>query len=100
MDFGATAATGYVVDNDTQITATAPAGTGVVDVTVTTAQGTSANTAADDYTYLAAPSVFETVATAVQGPSNGTSVTISRPDGTTDGDLLIAFVSPLPCTRW
>ena len=51
VSFGATPATGYVVDSDTQITATAPAGISVVDVRVTTPWGTSANTVADDYTY-------------------------------------------------
>ena len=53
VDFGATPATGYVVDSDTQITATAPAGTvgTTVDVQVTTPLGSSANTVADDYTY-------------------------------------------------
>jgi hypothetical protein len=35
----------------TQITATCPAGTGTVDITVTTAGGTSATTAADQFTY-------------------------------------------------
>ena len=54
VDFGARPATGYTVDNDSQITATASAGTfrTVVDVQVTTAIGTNANTAADDYTYI------------------------------------------------
>ncbi len=54
VDFGATPATGYNVDNDAQITATAPAGTfgTVVDVQVTTPLGGSANTSADDYTYI------------------------------------------------
>ena len=53
VNFGATPATGYAVDSDTQITATAPAGTlgATVDVQVTTPLGISANTAADDYTY-------------------------------------------------
>jgi hypothetical protein len=51
--FGTTAATSYTVDSPTHITAVAPAGTtpGVVDVSVANSLGTSANTAADDYTY-------------------------------------------------
>ena len=53
--FGATAATTFTVANATTITATAPAGTGTVDVTVTTAGGTSTTSAADQYTYTAAP---------------------------------------------
>ncbi len=51
VDFGANPATGFVVDSDTQITATSPAGVSVVDVRVTTPWGASANTVADDYTY-------------------------------------------------
>jgi hypothetical protein len=51
VDFGATPATGFVVDSDAQITATAPAGVSVVDVAVTTPFGTNADTAADNYTY-------------------------------------------------
>jgi hypothetical protein len=46
------AATGFTVNSATQITATAPAGTGTVDVRVTTAGGTSATGAADQYTYV------------------------------------------------
>ena len=41
VDFGTTAATGLTVVNDTTITADSPAGTGIVDVTVTTPGGTS-----------------------------------------------------------
>ena len=54
VDFGSTPATNVVVNSDgTQITATSPAGTGVVDVTVKTAGGTSATSSADRFTYLA-----------------------------------------------
>ncbi len=57
VDFGATPATGFTFNSATQITATAPAGTGTVDVRVTTAGGTSATSAADRFTYVAAPTV-------------------------------------------
>ncbi|PHV46741.1 hypothetical protein CSQ91_28270, partial [Janthinobacterium sp. BJB301] len=57
VTFGATAATGFTVNSATQITATAPAGTGTVDVRITTAGGTSAISAADQFTYVAAPAV-------------------------------------------
>jgi hypothetical protein len=40
------------VDSDTQITATSPAGTGMVDITVTTPAGTSAITPADQFAYV------------------------------------------------
>ena len=49
--FGGTAATSFTVDSDGYITAVAPAGTGTVDVTVTTPAGTSATSTADQYTY-------------------------------------------------
>ncbi len=59
----------------TQITATAPAGTGTVDVTVVTPNGTSDTTAADQYTYNAPPAV--TGLTPSNGPEDGgTAVTI------------------------
>jgi hypothetical protein len=52
VKFGATNATNYVLVNDGHIVATAPAGgPGTVQVSVTTPSGTSADTAADDYTY-------------------------------------------------
>jgi IPT/TIG domain len=52
VKFGANNATNYMFVNDSHIVATAPAGVaGTVQVSVTTPAGTSANTAADDYTY-------------------------------------------------
>ena len=58
VQFGGTAGTGVVVNNDSSITVTVPAGSaGAVDVTVTSPGGTSATGAADTYTYVAAPSV-------------------------------------------
>lgn len=55
--FGGTAATAYTVNSATQITATAPAGTGTVDIRVTTAGGTSPTSAADQFTYVVAPAI-------------------------------------------
>ena len=52
--FGTHAATG-VTCGATSCTATSPAGTGTVDVKVTTSAGTSAVTAADEYTYTTVP---------------------------------------------
>lgn len=50
--FGGSAATSFTVDSPTQITAVAPAhALGTVDVTVTTAYGTSTASAADQYSY-------------------------------------------------
>jgi len=53
--FGATPATGFTVNSATSISATAPAGTGTVNVTVITPGGTSATAGTgDDFTYLPA----------------------------------------------
>ena len=56
VKFGAIDAASYSVDSATQITASTPAstGAGTVDVTVTTAVGTSAISAADQFTYVTA----------------------------------------------
>jgi hypothetical protein len=53
VTFGGTAASSFIVNSDTSITATAPAATAVgpVDVTVTTPSGTSAISSADQFTY-------------------------------------------------
>ncbi|MGX9774013.1 IPT/TIG domain-containing protein [Janthinobacterium aestuarii] len=76
VTFGATSATGFTVNSATQITATAPSGSGTVDVRVTTAGGTSATGAADQFTYIGPPTVSGILPAA--GPTaGGTSVTIS-----------------------
>lgn len=52
VTFGGTPAAGFTLVSPTQITATSPAGgVGPADVRVTTSNGVSANTAADDFTY-------------------------------------------------
>jgi YVTN family beta-propeller protein len=56
IDFGTSSSTPFTVLSDTQISATAPSGTGTVDVTVTTPAGTSATSPSDQYTYTA-PSI-------------------------------------------
>jgi hypothetical protein len=67
VDFGSTAATDVQVQNSTTIVATSPAGTGTVDVTVTTSSGTSA-TALDDVFAYGAPTV--TAVSPNTGPAN------------------------------
>ena len=58
VTFGGRAAASFHADSATQMTAVAPAhAVGAIDVRVTTAAGTSENTAADDFTYTAAPVV-------------------------------------------
>jgi hypothetical protein len=76
VQFGSTAATGFTVNSNTQITATAPAGSGTVDVTVSVPAATSATGPADQFTYIPAPTV--TAVTPSSGSTGGgTSVTIA-----------------------
>ena len=77
VNFGSNAATSVTVNSATSITATSPAGSaGVVDVTVTTPNGTSTTSAADQFTYFVPPAV--TSITPGNGPIGGnTSVTIT-----------------------
>ena len=76
VKFGTLGATTYAVNSATQITATSPLGSGVVDVTVTTAGGVSATSAADKFTYIARPAVSSLAP--VGGPAGGgTSVIIT-----------------------
>lgn len=76
VTFGGAAATGFTVNSATQITATAPAGSGTVDIRVTTTGGTSATSAADQYTYMPAPTI-SSVSPASGTTGGGTSVTIT-----------------------
>ncbi len=54
--FGVTPATGFTVDSVTQITATAPAGSGTANVVVETASGVSVSGSDNEFNYLEAPS--------------------------------------------
>ncbi|MYS87497.1 IPT/TIG domain-containing protein [Embleya scabrispora] len=78
--FGTTSATSFTVVDDTTILATAPPGApGTVHVTVTGPGGTSATSAADRYTYAAAPTV--TSIGPDSGPeAGGTVVSITGTD--------------------
>jgi hypothetical protein len=74
--FGSTAAAS-VTSSENSITAVAPAGVaGPVDITVTTAGGTSDQTSADRFSYLAAPQVTR-VSPATGTQAGGTGVLIS-----------------------
>lgn len=76
VSFGSQPAASFTVESQSTILATAPAGTGTVNVTVTTASGTSPIVTADRYTYRLAPTV--TKLSAKGGPATGgTSVTIT-----------------------
>jgi DNA-binding beta-propeller fold protein YncE len=55
VDFGSTPATGVTVNSASSMTAVSPAGSGSVNVTVSTYAGTSAASAGDVFSYSAAP---------------------------------------------
>ncbi len=76
VDFGTIAVTTFSSDTAGQIVLHSPAGAGVVDVTVTTAGGTSTTSAADKFTFIAAP-VVTGVSPASGPPAGNTSVTIT-----------------------
>jgi hypothetical protein len=88
--FGVNPATTFTVNNATTITATAPAGSGTVDVTVTTPGGKSTTNSGDRYTYNVAPPPAPTVTLVnpISGPS-GTTVTVSGSNFT--GATAVAF---------
>jgi alpha-tubulin suppressor-like RCC1 family protein len=76
VKFGAAPAASFTVESDTSITATAPPGSGTVNVTVTTPAGTSPPIAADHYAYQAIPTVTK-LSVKSGPPAGGTSVTIT-----------------------
>ena len=74
VNFGSTPATSFSVVSSIQINAVVPAGSGAVDVTVTTPGGTSPTVSGDIYKYV--PSV--TSVSPTSGPTTGgTTVTIN-----------------------
>jgi hypothetical protein len=74
VTFGSTAATSFTPVSDTRVVAKSPAGTGTVDITVTTPAGTSPTSAADQFSY--APAITSLSPSA--GPTaGGTSVKIT-----------------------
>ena len=78
VHFGTVAATGVTVKNDTTITAISPAAFGVVDVTVTTPEGTSSDSVADQFTYNMSPPPCVAILSPATGSNfGGTSVTIT-----------------------
>jgi hypothetical protein len=74
VKFGSINATSFTLPRENEILATAPAGTGTVDVTVETPGGTSPTSSADLFTY--APTVTK-VEPNIGPAAGGTSVTIT-----------------------
>ena len=78
VKFGSTPAATFTVNSATQITVTSPAAVsaGTVDITVTTSSGISATSTADQFAYIAAPTV--TAVSPTGGPiAGGTGVVIT-----------------------
>ncbi len=74
--FGSIPAINVIVNSSTSITATAPAGSGSVNVIVSSLQGTSEANNSDIYTYEPPPT-FATISTSGGPVAGGTSVTIT-----------------------
>ena len=94
VHFGGILAKSFVIDSDTQIMAWTPAVTSrcTVDVTVSTPSGTSAASPADQFTYMAAPTVSGI--SPASGPvTGGTSVTIT---GTGFNTATSAYFGTMP----
>ena len=81
MQFGGTRATTMMVNSDTQIIAISPQFTGTppvtLDVTVTTPGGTSAASAADQFTYTATAASVSSISPTLGNAGGGTVVTIT-----------------------
>jgi len=96
VTFGGTAATAFHVDSDTQITVTAPAhAAGSVQVRVTTTGGSSPDTSADDYAYVAAPPTTATPTTATPTtatPSTATPTTATPTTATPTTEMVTTTV--------
>ncbi|WP_198165410.1 IPT/TIG domain-containing protein, partial [Nocardia fusca] len=89
VTFGGTPATSFTVDSDTQITAVAPAGTGTVQLTVTTAGGVSNGVA---YTYVAVPALTTVVPNV--GPASGGTTVIVTGTGLTGASAVTFGATP------
>ena len=77
VNFGPNAATNVSVISSHLISATSPGGSGTVDVTVTTPEGTSNTSTADTYTYTNVAPVVKRVAPHHGPAAGGTSVVIT-----------------------
>lgn len=80
VDFGTKPARSYKVVSSRIIIADSPTGTGVVDITVTTPDGTSATSKADRFTYSAHVPIVSDLVPRHGRPAGGTVVTIIGDD--------------------
>ncbi|MGO4649606.1 IPT/TIG domain-containing protein [Nocardia sp. 2YAB30] len=92
VSFGATPALSFTVVSDTQITAVAPAGLGTVQVTVTTAAGTSNGL---PFTYVSVPTVPSVASiTPNSGPASGGTLVILTGTGFTGASAVRFGATP------
>jgi RHS repeat-associated protein len=92
VTFGGVPASKVVVSTGKRLSATAPAGTGIVDVQVTTPSGTSPLSTADHYTYTGTAAVrqsqaSESVSPAVSYTYDGDGLRVGRTVGTSSTSL-------------
>ncbi|WP_394663379.1 putative Ig domain-containing protein [uncultured Sphingomonas sp.] len=98
VNFGATSASSFTVNSATQITATAPAGSGTVNVTVTSPGGTSATGAGNQYRYVAAPTI-SAISPTGGSSGGGTPVTITGTDFVNGNTYSVSFgATTVPAT--
>jgi hypothetical protein len=74
--FGSTAATSFTVNSATQLTATSPAGSGIVNVTIITPGGTATGINAYSYSPTSPPPVFSQISPTSGPIAGGSSVMI------------------------
>jgi|GEM_PF-3023375 len=96
VSFGATNAASFTVDSATQITAVSPArAAGTVDITVTTAGGTSATGADDQFTYTASNTlpafIGGTTALTVNANASATDIKVLLHASDTDIDQTLTW---------
>jgi hypothetical protein len=108
VKFGASNAASFTVNSETSITAVAPPGHGVVDVTVTTPIGTTQATTADQFSYTVAQQLAKLIGSETVGSSAlGWDVALSA-DGNTalaagyhdNGETGAAWVFTRSGSKW
>ncbi len=95
VTFGSTAATSFTILDDSDLTATAPAGTAsTVHITVTTNNGTSSTSSADQFTWLstAVPSITS-LSPSSGTTAGGTSVSITGTNFTSASAVLFGGIA-------
>jgi hypothetical protein len=95
VDFGSNDPATIVSDNGTQLVVVDPAGSGTVDVTVTTANGTSATSSADQFAYVT-PTTLSPSTLPVATANQSYSATLAAGGGSGSYTFALASGSSLP----